>query len=122
MEIRYYTYPELQNLKSERRLNVEGVMRSYMQFRNWCKSCGGMSSMFILFNDKAGRHINWNTLFWLFSTFSNLSDALNAEREMGKPLEQWTDEEIHERITRFFGREPFLRNLPDGSLVDTSRR
>lgn len=122
MEIRYYTYPELQNLKSERRLNVEGVMRSYMRFRNWCKSCGGMGSMFILFNDKAGRHINWNTLFWLFSTFSNLSDALNAEREMGKPLEQWTDEEIHERITRFFGREPFLRNLPDGSVVDTSRR
>lgn len=122
MEIRYYTYPELLNLKSEHRLNVEGVMRSYMQFRNWCKSCGSMGSMFILFNDEAGRHINWNTLFWLFSTFSNLSDALNAEREMGKPLEQWTDEEIHERITRFFGRKPFLRNLPDGSVVDTSRR
>lgn len=122
MEIRYYTYPELQQLKSEHRLNVESVMRSYFQLRSWCKSCGSMVGMFILFNDKAGRHINWNTLFWLFNTFANLSDALNAERELGKPLEQWTDDEIHERITRFFGREPFLRNLPDGSRVDTRWR
>ncbi|MEM1940804.1 MAG: hypothetical protein QXO09_06185 [Candidatus Caldarchaeum sp.] len=117
--VRYLTYPEIRN-HTIAPVALERI-KAYFRHRGWSDDGYSLEGYFIRFNDKAGRHINWNRLFWFFAhgQWDNIDDLINAEVNEMKTLERFTDADLDRYILQFWGEEPFLRELPDGTVVDT---